>query len=304
LAALLATGHAPLWVLYLDTTFAAIVLAFDSPTRQALLPALVPREDLLSATSLNAVVFTGATLVGPALGGLLLGPLGAAWLFAVNGLTTLAVLAALLTMRGVSGREGNSAQRAGLADGARYVWTRRPVLAILALSAAISVLGGGYQTLLPVLARDNWHVGASGYGLLASAPGLGALLGGFTLAALGDLRRKELIALGGPALMVLGLLTIARVPPFAVGLSLLALVGVCASAAGAVIATLLQFLAPGELRGRIMALNTVAVVGLSSFGGMLCGALAQAFGAPAAIAAAALGVALLLPLLARHVARA
>ena len=299
LALLLATGHAPLWLLYVDTAFAATVLAFDSPARQSLVPALVPREDLLSATSLNAVVFTGAALVGPALGGLLLRPLGAAWIFALNGLTTLAVLAALLRLRGVSGREGAGGRRVGLADGARYVWTRRPVLAILGISASISLLAGSYQTLLPVLARDHWHVGASGYGLLASAPGAGALIGAFGLAALGNLRRKELIAIGAPLVVAAALLVVARVPPYAAGLGLLVLVGVAGSAGGAVIATLLQFASPGELRGRIMALNTVCVIGLSSFGGLLAGALAQVWGAPAAIALAAAAVLLSVPLLAR-----
>ncbi|HET8627208.1 MAG TPA: MFS transporter [Thermomicrobiales bacterium] len=270
LAGLLATGHAPLWVLYADTVVAAAVYAANSPAQQALLPALVPREDLLNATALQSSVWTGARLVGPALGGLLLIPLGAAWLFAVNGLSTLFVLAALFGLRGVPGceRAAPGAPAHG-GSGLRYVLAHRPVLAILALTAGLTVLQGAYAVLLPFFARDVWHAGA--------------LLGTFGLAALGDVRRKGLAAGGGALLYCGALFLFAHAPIYTLGLALL------------VLATLLQLLVPGSLRGRVMALRSIAYIGLGDFGGLFSGGLAQLLGPAAALTCGAVALLALLP---------
>lgn len=304
-ASLLATGHAPLWLLYADTVVSATVNAFNSPAQQALLPALVPPADLLSATSLQAMVFTGAQLVGPALGGVLLILLDAAWLFAFNGFTTLAVLAALMTLRDVPGREPVPKDALGTRDnGFRYAWEYRPVRAILALTAGLTLLTGAYRILLPFFARDIWHVGTWGYGLLSSAPGAGVLIGTFGLVACGDLRRKVPVASGGVVLFCGAVLVFAHVPTFALGLTLLVLVGLTSAVANALLATLLQLLVPGYIRGRIMALRAIAFIGLGDFGGLLAGGLAQLTGAAMALTCAAIALLVTTPFATRLVGAA
>jgi len=285
LAAAVASGHLQVWMLYAASLLNATVLAFDNPARQALLPGLVPREDLMNATSLNSAAFTGAALFGPALGGLLLQPLGAPTLFVLNGLSTLVVLAALFSLRDVRNRNEGRVESLfdRLTGGLRFAWRHQTVLAMLALSACVSILGRSYQTLLPVFARDLWHAGASGYGLLLAAPGAGALLGAFGTAALGDIKSKGRFALIANAAFCVALALFSLVPPYAAGLALLLVSGLANTAFGAAIATMLQLHAPGALRGRIMSLYTITIIGMSSFGGLLAGAVAQAIGAPGAV---------------------
>lgn len=301
LAALLATGRAPLWLLYADTVLAATLYAFNSPAQQALLPALVPRADLLNATALQSAVWTGARLIGPALGGALLLPLGAAWLFALNGLSTLAVLAALFGLRDVPSREPASPGAPDVrGSGVRYAWEHRAVRALLALTAGLTLLQGAYMVLLPFFARDIWQVGARGYGLLLSATGAGALLGTFGLAALGDIRRKVPVVGGGGAVGCGALLLFAHAPVYALGLLMLVLVGLAYAVTNAVLATLLQLIVPGGVRGRVMALRSIAFIGLGDFGGLFAAGLVQGLGAAWTVTCAALALLAAIPFLIRQ----
>ena len=304
LAALLATGNAPLWLLYADTALFATVYAFASPAGQALLPSLVPKEHLIGAVALQSVVWTGTALVGPALGGLLLPLVGAAWLFAINGASTLATLVPLfLLLRGVRGREADGRGRAGggVTGGLRYAWAHPHLLALLGVIACVSLLDGGYQTLLPVFARDVWGAGPDAFGLLRSAPGLGALLGGFALAALAGLQRKDAVAIGATLALCLALIGFALSPVYALGLAMVFIVGLASAVCASSVQTLLQLSAPGSLRGGIMALHGVAWVGLNSVGGVLGGGLAEGLGARAAVIWGGVAVLLATPLLARYV---
>jgi len=126
-------------------------LRFDNPARQALVPSLVKPRDLLNALSLNAATYTGAALVGPALAGLLLEPLGAGTLFFLNGVSYFAVIFALAAMRDVTTHSGGQHGSLGNAfwQGLSYAWNDRLILALLALSALGAVFGRSYQNLLP-----------------------------------------------------------------------------------------------------------------------------------------------------------
>jgi MFS family permease len=287
LAGVIASGHLQVWMLYAGAVCGGTMLAFDSPARQALLPGLVPSEDLMNATALMSAVWTGALLVGPALGGVLLGSLGAAWLFAINGITTISVVVAIYSLRDVRTRKEGQAESPlnRLIGGVRYAMAHRGVLALLALTLATGLLGRSYSTLLPVFARDLWHTGPRGYGLLLMAPGAGALIGAFSVAALGDVKHKGRLVLIANAVYCLCLILFALVPPFLAGMALLVVAGVASTAFGAAIGTMLQFATPGALRGRVMSLYTVAVIGGASLGGLLGGAVAQALNAQVSVGA-------------------
>ena len=304
-ALVIATGHLQVWMLYLGAVVGGTMLAFDNPARQALLPGLVPPEDLMSATSLNSAVWSGAMLFGPAIGGLLLGAFGAAWLFAINGVTTIAVLFALVSLRDVPNRNESVAEPMleRLVGGLRFASRNRGVLALLGLSLATGVLGRSYSTLLPVFARNLWHTGPQGYGFLLAAPGAGALLGAFGVAALRDLEHKGRLVIVAIGAYCVALLLFAMLPPYPVGLGLLLIAGLTSTAAGAATGTILQLAAPGPLRGRVMSLYAITMTGAPSLGGLLGGAVAQAVSAQVAVGGGVLLLGIALFLLVRPVTR-
>ena len=185
LAGLTLSGQIQLWHIFVLSAANSVLLALDNPTRQALLPDLVRPEQLQSAVSLQSVVWSGSALFGPALGGLLLVPLNPGGLFLVNAVSYLAVLFALVALRGVPDQPHGvpDAVLPGVLNGLRYASRDGLTRTVLLLLVLVSLFGRSYQTLMPIFARDVLHVGPEGYGLLLAAPGAGAILGGFGLAA-------------------------------------------------------------------------------------------------------------------------
>lgn len=290
LAVLTWEGRILPWHLLLATFVGGCFLAFDNPSRQALIPDMVQRNDLLNALSLNSATYTGAALVGPALAGVLLVPLGAGWLFFINGVSFLAVIFALAAMRGVHPHAGNPPLPIleAILSGLRYAWHDRGILALLVLSAVAGVFGRSYQNLLPAFARDIWKGGEIGYGLLLSAAGGGALVGAFGLAALIELKRQRLVMIVSGLLFGVVVLAFAISPNLALGILFLFLAGVLSTIFGTIIATFIQMAAPKELRGRLMSLYAITLIGLPSLGALGSGAVAERLGglqgAPRAVA--------------------
>jgi len=289
------TGAIRIWHFIAITAINAALLAFDNPTRQAILPELVPKEDLLSAISLNSAAFTGAALFGPALAGILFKPLGPAWLFFLNAVSFLAVLIALFLIRDVQSQPGKAldAPWERLVGGLRYAKRNRTVMALLFLSACTNLFGRSYMQLLPVFIKDIWHVGEKEFGFLQSAAGAGALLGAFGLAAAGDIRRKDLLLSGSLLGFCVILIAFALSPFYSLALGLQVLSGILSTMAISTIATILQLKVPGQLRGRVMSLYTITIIGLSSMGSMGTAYLATLMGAPTAVVIGAAVVALL-----------
>ena len=283
LAALTWLGLINVWHVLASEFIIGMLLAFDNPARQALIPDLVERRDLLNALSLNSATYNGAALVGPALAGALLGPFGAGVLFFVNGVSYLAVLIALLAMRDVRlppsrphGSVWASAWR-----GLDYLLRSRLVFGLMLLSALASLFGRSYQVLLPIFARDIWRGGAEAYGLLLASAGAGALVGAFGLAAIREVRRQNLIMLASGLLFSASLIAFALSPNLIVGNVLSFVAGVTSTVLGTMIATFLQVDAPPELRGRVMSLYAITLIGLPSLGALGAGAVAQWLGGTA-----------------------
>jgi MFS family permease len=171
-------------------------------------------------------------------------------------------------------------------EGLRYVSSRRPLVLLLLLTAVTSVFGRSFGQLMPVFAPDVLHVGPDGLGLMYSAPGAGTLVGGLVLAALGSVPRRQLVN-GATVVFTLAVLGFAASRSYALSIGLLFVTGLAGTAAGATIATLLQAQSPGRLRGRVMSLQTLAIIGMGPLGGLISGALAQVVPAPVAVAACA-----------------
>jgi MFS family permease len=203
-------------------------------------------------------------------------------------------------MRNVRTHSGS--RHASLAEamttGFAYAWRNRLILALLLLSALAAFFGRSYQNLLPIFARDIWHGGPEGYGLLLSAAGAGALVGAFGLAFIRQVHRQGLVLVVSGLLFSATLIAFAVSPGLGAGLVLLFISGISSTVFGTIITTFIQVATPNELRGRVMSLYAITLIGLPSLGALGSGASAEWLGgiqgAPRAvlIGAALLGVVL------------
>jgi MFS family permease len=273
------SGAVQPWHILLTTFGGALLLAFDNPTRQALIPDLVPREDLLNALSLNSATFTGAALVGPALAGVLLDVIGAGWLFMLNALSFLAVIGALRAMRELPVRPKQPAPlHEALFGGFIYAWQHRLILFLLVLSGLAALFGRSYQQLLPVFADDIWRMGSVGYGMLLGAGGAGALIGAFAMASIRAIDRQARLLVISGLIFCAALTAFVLSPLFWPGVALLVIVGIAATVFSTMIATMIQLRVPGALRGRVMSLYAITLIGLPSLGALGIAALAHSLG--------------------------
>ena len=280
LAILTWLGAIQVWHILVASFIGATALAFDNPARQALIPDLVPAGDLLNALSLNSATYSGAALVGPALAGVLLEPVGPGTLFFINGISFLAVILALASMRGVRTHSGapQGSLRASFWNGLRYASRDRLVVSLLLLSALGGVFGRSYQNLLPAFGRDIWRAGPEGYGWLLSAAGAGALIGAFGLASFKGLKHQGAILMANGFLFSLSLIGFAVSPSIGLGAALLIVAGITSTVFSTIISTFIQFSVSNEMRGRLMSLYTVTLIGLPSLGALGSGSLAEWLG--------------------------
>jgi MFS family permease len=258
-----------------------VATAFDIPARQSFFIEIVGREDLPSAIALNSSAFNATRLVGPALAGIAIGTLGVAACFVANGVSYLAVLAALVAMR-VPPFRATAVQPASawrnIRDGLHYVASDMRVRRLLLNIAVMSVFGLPVLVLLPVIAKDVLGRGAEAYGWMMSAVGGGALAGALIVAAYASTMPKGPVlawsaAAFGGLVMVLSL-----AHSLVVALIVLTLLGAAMIATTALTNTLLQTLAPDELRGRVVAAYTFSFVGMAPLGSFLGGSVAEQFG--------------------------
>ncbi len=290
LAGLVYTGVVKVWHVAVLAFLLGMANAFDVPARQSFVVDMVGKEDLMNAIALNASMFNGARVFGPALAGILIGLFGVAGCFSLNGLSFMAVIAGYLAMRLPERAAPTGPQasiRAATVEALKFVAENRILRAVMLLVAIVSLFGWPYSVLMPVFARDVLHVGATGYGYLMAANGVGALAGALTLASLGgQVKRRTLVFVGvfGFSLMTF-LFALSR----NVWLS-----GAALACAGwfmivffATANTSVQIRSPDLLRGRIMGVYSLSFIGLSPVGSLLAGAVAHATSAPFAISAGA-----------------
>jgi MFS family permease len=272
------------WLLAL-TTLGGIISAFEIPARQAMIVELVSREDLVDAIALNSGGFNLARIVGPSLAAIILAKFGLAWCFGINALSYFAVLGSLARIRlprwtPVQHLVSPFEQ---LKQGLDYIRSSRSVSGLMGVIAIYSIFGFQYLTMMPVVARDVLHTGASGYGLLLTFVGIGALTGALSLAGLGArIRRGRLFNATAYAFAGLTILfSLAR----SVHLAALVLLflGLTMLINGALANGILQSVVPDELRGRVMATYVFVYVGFTPIGSFIAGAMARFVGVQWAI---------------------
>jgi MFS family permease len=280
IAAVVSAGAIQPWMILMFAFVYGVFNAFDLPGRQSFLVELVGKEDLPNGIALNSAAFNTARIVGPAIAGVLVASLGEVACFWINAASYVVVLFCLWRIRPET--RPNARSRAGqtLREGLRYVLDTPTLRNLLLLLGVMSGFGFQYTVLLPVYAREILHAGAHGFGLLISAFGVGSLLSAVLMTrrlTRWDLRRNLLIGLvvaaaGMGTLAWSRTLSLSMAGGFLAGFGLILYV--------ATTNTLLQLTTEDHYRGRVMSFYTVMFVGSAPFGALLCGSIAQSFGAP------------------------
>ena len=285
LSSLTFSGVVQVWHVVMLATCLGAVNAFDGPARQAFVVEMVGREDMPNAIAINSMMFNSARIVGPAIGGLLLVWVGAAWCFFFNGLTFLAVITSLLAMRLTALRRGGPRMPAWtqLTSGLRYVRRTPELRSLLLMALVFSTFGISYNTVLPAFVDKSLGQGAAAFGVINGLSGVGAIIGAFLVALFGDRGRRgrwlSTSSLTFPVILALFGLNhrygLAMV--LAVGL------GVGFMLTFTLINTLLQTNVADDMRGRVLSLYTLTFFGFTPFGNLAVGTLAEAWGLSQAI---------------------
>jgi len=294
LALLVSTHTIRVWHIFVLGAITSTTWAFEQPVRQALLPQLVSREDLVNALALNAVTWNGAGLLGPSLVGLSVSRIGIDGCFYVNVISYLAVIGALMRMdvpNIVQNQRASVIQ--SLTEAFGYVRRENVIMTFLTVSAIFNIFGRSYVTLLPVFAKDVLQLGASGFGFISAGPGLGTIVGSFTLASLGRVEAKpaRMVALLVGFTSCLFSFAVSRDARLAFGF--LVAVGALSTLFETLLNTSIQLRVEEAFRGRVSGFYGLTGGGLREFGGMQAGFIAEWTSAPVAISAGAVALAVI-----------
>jgi MFS family permease len=282
LATLVFTGHVHVWHVFTLAATLGVVNAFDVPARQAFVVEMVGKEDLVNAIALNSSIVNGARTIGPAVAGVLLAAVGEGWCFLINGLSYVAVITGLLLMK-LPARDKQTQPPPALADtveGFRFVRRSPPVRDLLLLVGLVSFAGMSYSVLMPIFADSILHGGPKGLGLLMASAGFGSLCGALSIASRSSTRGLGRVVALSALTFGVGLMVFALSRVFWLSAALLFVVGMSMITQAASTNTLIQSMVPDALRGRVMAVYAMMFMGMSPFGALLQGALAERIGAP------------------------
>lgn len=283
---LAAFGVIQVWHIYTLSFLSWTVSAFDGPARQAIVPSLVPKSDLMSAIALTSVVRRGTALVGPMIGGFAITLAGISGAFFVSAGFDAAVLVTLLVMRSLPAQpeERRAPMGRAILDGFKLIRGNPVIYGILGMEA-VNTLFVTYQQLMPIFARDILQVGPAGFGFLYASPGVGALVGSAFLLLMGDVKRKGLLFVTTVLIQPVTIILFALSPWMVTSMLMLALSGVLDVIGGTVRNAMLQLSTRDQMRGRVMGMNMMVHRGLGPLSGLQAGAVATFAGAPFAVAA-------------------
>lgn len=283
LAALVLTNTITVAHIILLSIMLALINGFDMPARQAFVIDLVDkREDLSNAIALNSATFNGARLIGPSIAGVLIALVGEGICFLLNGVSYVAVIAALRAMKLKKERanrvSGNIFRE--FRQGLIYVLGSERIRSVLSLLALVSLVGMPYAILMPIFARDVLHGGPSTLGFLVGATGIGALLGAILFASRTDVRRLERIILLATTTFGSGLIIFSMSRTLWLSLMFMVITGFGMMTQMISSNTLLQTIVDDDKRGRVMSFYAMSFMGMAPIGSLLGGWLAKVIGAP------------------------
>ena len=284
LATLDATGYLHVYHILIIATLAGAASAFDWPARLSLVPAMVSRDELQNAVALNSASFNGARIIGPVIGGVLIGVIGTAACFYLSAfafIPSLLVLFTLVIDQTAPKQERESPIQNVLA-GYRYIWRFPMLRSLLSVDLVPVMFGMSFFSLLPALTRDVYGTGSGGLGLLYAADGAGAFLGVMAVATLTGLRGRGRLVIIFVGLFACFQIAFALAPTLWVGMVLIFAMGAVGSLYGTLADTLIQTIISDEYRGRVMAVYST-FWGLTPIGYLQAGIIARFWGTQTAI---------------------
>ena len=293
LAVFVWTGVVDRWIVLAFSFVTGCCMALASPSYLAMTYDLVGREDLANAVALNSTQFQLSRVVGPALAGFGFRLFGLAGCFFVNGLSFIAVVVSLRMVRLEREAPSHSlkdrrALWGDLLEGFRYVRHRPRVFSLLMISAVNSLFGAPYFALIPVYARDVFHLGATGLAWLMGTGGAGAFCGAALLTILGDFRRKGWFVLSGSLAFGASVMAFSLSTRLMLSYLFLFSLGFAIVTSVAAANTLLQKLVTDQMRGRVMSMFILSFMGTMPIGNILAGSASHRFGVPHTLAAGGL----------------
>lgn len=274
----------PSHLIALSLTYGVLV-SFDIPCRQAIVPNLVRREHLLNAIVLYSFLMGGAGIIGPAFFGPIVSSVGLAGLFAFVGTAYAGTVVMLMMMRPMPNRPNPEQGKLwdDLLRGLGYIRARWAILSLILMGVVTGIFGSAFGTLLPIFAAEILEGDVQSYGNLLLSLGVGGMLGMVVLAAFGNLKNSVVLQLVAGVGFGLGLAVFCQISFFPLSLAVLALVGGSGVAFGTINNTLVQTLVDDEFRGRVMSIHQLGW-GASAIGGLVMGGLAEVLGAPLTLA--------------------
>jgi len=286
LAILVATGIVTVWHVLVLAFLIGTVHAIEIPARQSFLIEMVGKEDLLNAIALNSSAFHSARMIGPAIAGFIMGPLGLAPCFFINAMSFVAIIVALVKMRFAPAvprpSDGKSIVKE-LKEGLSYLFHHENASILLLSVGVISFFGFPYISFLPVYARDILHTGEKGLGMLMGCAGAGAFLGSAGLALRGDSPKKGVLMAVAGTVFSIALLVFSISKTVWISYLMIFFLGLGAINHIATANSILQLSVPDELRGRVMSAFATTFLGMAPLGNFTVGSLAHYLGTQTAL---------------------
>jgi MFS family permease len=278
------TGQIQVWHVNTLSVIGGALQTLGGPARQAIIPSLIPQTHLLNAVTLNTLMMQGSQLIAPVIAGFLIDAAGVKGSYLTDALLLIPSVIAVLSIYASGQPQGARRQISwrSLVDGFEFLWHTRIILSLFILDF-FAVLFGFYRPILPIFAEDIYDVGARGLGALYAAPAIGALLGSGIILTLGDIERKGAVAVMATLLFALSLAFLGLAPSFLLGLFALGLLGIGDAISVAIRRTVVQILAPDNMRGRATSFLSVFAQTTNGLGAVIAGAAAALLGAPNAV---------------------
>lgn len=274
------------WQIMLIALLNGMTMAFDAPSRQAMVVDLVGKKHLMNAIALNSAAFNSSRIIGPALAGIFVASIGMSGCFYINALSFIAAIIALLFInltyvKSANGKGGSAI--ADLKEGLLFIRDNRLILILVVMIGVMSLFGTSYVILMPIFANDILKVGVKGLGILMSSAGIGAVIASLALARLGDFKYKGNLLIISSIVFSIFLITFSFSRNYLFSIISLILMGWGNVSLFALVNTILQIRVKDEFRGRVMSVYMFTFAGMMPFGNLISGSLASKTGAPFAV---------------------
>ncbi|MEO7014536.1 MAG: MFS transporter [Dokdonella sp.] len=273
------SGHVVLWQVNVFAFLLGCVTAFDAPARQTFVSDLVTEAELSNAVALNSTSFNGARLIGPAVAGLLIALIGSGWVFVLNAVSFIAVIASLHLLRiGELQRHARAVRlRGSLLEGFRYVWNRPDLVAILSMLFLIATFGLNFPIFISMMSVTVFQGGSGQYGVLISTMAVGSVAGALLSARRAQPRLSQLLI--SALAFGVSMLVAAIMPNHVLFGLVLVVVGMSAQTFMTTSNSLVQLSTEPAMRGRVLAILLALALGGTPIGAPIAGWVADTFGA-------------------------